>query len=512
VVRIDAIGLACLALPEDQGILFPGGYYLQTGEYKLFELDVSDLEFKRQISAPNGEDVLYVFHHRGTGDYLLFPYNLIRREVQNPIACDGYSLFPDGRMVVLRHVGHEAVRVHPVQVWRTPFCSPEFAASQKGDGSFLSKVGNADLVRGISESFALVARVRHPEPSRERFEDIVSHLTRMVDSFHWIGREECEDLASVLVQIRQNVEQIIDEFEKVLAHKARAEEALTQAKVSQADLEKKTDYQHWKDIDRFMLGMSALRSQRGHLISLREVRYIDLKAIDGLEKKTSELFDAVSKAAVVFLSKNDALAPFGKKLDEILAVGVKAKKVSDLEPTRKGIEDLARGLEVLSETISTLQVDDPTVRTQILEGLSETFGHMNRVRAEINNRKSELGLAEDKAEFAAQFRLFGQATGTALAMSETPEACDTGLSRLMVQLEELEGRFSEHEVFVAELQGKREEVYEAFAAKKQALLDQKQKKVGNLVEASKRVIEGVVRRSRTFKSEDELNAYFAAAR
>jgi hypothetical protein len=163
-VRIDAIGQACVALPEDQGLLFPGGYYLQTGEYKVFDLETKDLELKRQIASPNGEDVLYIFHHRMSGDYLLFPYNLIRREVATPIPCDGYSLFPDGRMVVLRHVGHEAVRVHPVQVWRTPFVSPEFAALQKGDGSFLSKVGNADLVRGISESLALAGRVRHPEP------------------------------------------------------------------------------------------------------------------------------------------------------------------------------------------------------------------------------------------------------------------------------------------------------------------------------------------------------------
>ena len=508
-VRIDAIGQACIALPEDQGILFPGGYYLQTGEYKLFDLDIADLEFERQIPSPNGEDVLYVFHHRERGHYLLFPYNLIRREVATPIACDGYSLFPDGRMVVLRHAA-EPTRVHPVQVWKTPFFSAEFAARQKGDGSYLSKVGNADLVRGISEAFALVGRVRNPDASRQRYEDIVQHVSRMSDAFHWLGNRDAETLGEVLGQIRANVEQIIDEFEKVLALRKRAGEALAEAVAKQAELDKRTDYAHWKDIDRFMLGMSQLRSQRGHLISLREVRYIDLAALDALEKKTAELFDKVSKAAVVYLANNDALAPFGKKLDEVLATGNKAVKVADLEPTRKSIEELAKGLEVLSETIATLQVDDPTVRTQILEGLSETFAHMNRVRAELANRKRSLSEGEDTAEFAAQFRLFGQATGTALAMAETPEACDAGLSRLMVQLEELESRFSEHDGFIADLGKKREEIYEAFAGKKQALLDQKQKKIGNLVEAGKRILEGVQRRARAFKSEDELNAYFAA--
>ncbi len=508
-LRIDAIGQACVALPEDQGILFPGGYYLQTGEHKLFDLDVSDLELERQVHSPNGEDVLYVFLHRARGDYLLFPYNLIRREVQNPIACDGYSLFPDGRMVVLRQAG-EPTRVHPVQVWKTPFFSPEFAARQKGDGSYLSKVGNADLVRGISEALALVARVRHPEATRQRYEDIVQHVTRMADQFHWLGHAECEALLPTLVQIRQNVEQIIDEFEKVLALRRRADEALTEAKRRVAEIAKRMDHAHWKDVDRFMLGMGQLRAERGHLISLREVRYIDVAALEKLEAGVVALFDEVSKGAVRFLAKNDALAPFARRLDEVLALGHKAVKVADLEPTRKSIEELSRGLEVLAETIATLQVDDPTVRTQILEGLSETFAHMNRVRAELENKKRQLAEGEDKAEFAAQFRLFGQATGTALAMADAPEACDAGLSRLMVQLEELESRFSEHDGFVAELQQKREEVYEAFAGKKQALLDQKQKKIGNLVEAGKRILEGVQRRARAFKGEDELNAYFAA--
>ena len=69
-------------------------------------------------------------------------------------AANGYSLFPDGTMAVFRAVT-EATRVHPLQIWRTPFTSAEWAASAPKDGSYLSKVGNADLVRGISDAFSL---------------------------------------------------------------------------------------------------------------------------------------------------------------------------------------------------------------------------------------------------------------------------------------------------------------------------------------------------------------------
>src|SRR5699024_2666117 len=56
VLRLDAIGQSCVQLPEDHGIIFPGGYYLQTGEYKLFDANnvgAKDLKFKRKIVSPN---------------------------------------------------------------------------------------------------------------------------------------------------------------------------------------------------------------------------------------------------------------------------------------------------------------------------------------------------------------------------------------------------------------------------------------------------------------------------
>ena len=37
VLRQDAIAHACIQLPEDHGIIFPGGYYLQNGENKSFD-------------------------------------------------------------------------------------------------------------------------------------------------------------------------------------------------------------------------------------------------------------------------------------------------------------------------------------------------------------------------------------------------------------------------------------------------------------------------------------------
>jgi hypothetical protein len=56
--------------------------------------------------------------------------------------------------------------VHPVQIWQTPFTSMEFAATAPTDDSFLAKVGNADLVRGISDAYTLCNLATAEEPTR----------------------------------------------------------------------------------------------------------------------------------------------------------------------------------------------------------------------------------------------------------------------------------------------------------------------------------------------------------
>jgi hypothetical protein len=213
---------------------------------------------------------------------------------------------------------------------------------------------------------------------------------------------------------------------------------------------------------------------------------------------------------VEFLLRPDALGPLVKALDELLAKSKEVTKTNEMAPLVQKIEETSVGLGVLSEVAANLQVDDPTARTRILEGISEVFGHLNRVRATVENRRKELLGSEGRAEFAAQFKLLTQAVTSSIGMADTPDKCDEQLSRLMVQLEELEAKFSEFDEFVGELTTKREEIYEAFGQKKQQLLDERQRRVQNLWQAADRILQGVDRRARAFKGEDDLNAYFAS--
>mgnify|MGYP001003820958 CR=1 FL=1 len=96
--RLDSIEHACVLLPDDQGIIVSNGYFLQTGECKIFESALSEMVYHSRVQSPNGEDYLFVFYNRLSGDYVLLPYNLIEQKVGTPILCNGFTLFDSGEM------------------------------------------------------------------------------------------------------------------------------------------------------------------------------------------------------------------------------------------------------------------------------------------------------------------------------------------------------------------------------------------------------------------------------
>jgi hypothetical protein len=172
VVRVDAIGQSCLELPEDQGIIFPGGHYVTASQARVVDTDTAGMRFESMVRAPNGEDVLYVFYRADEGVYLLLPYNLITKETGSPVRCNGYSLFEDGTMAVFRaQAGTEPTRVHPFQVWKTPFCTQEHAElrGKITTASYLAKVGNASWCAASATHLPFVSspptRTPRAEPS-----------------------------------------------------------------------------------------------------------------------------------------------------------------------------------------------------------------------------------------------------------------------------------------------------------------------------------------------------------
>ncbi|MEZ5545606.1 MAG: DNA repair ATPase [Lysobacteraceae bacterium] len=509
VQRIDAVGLACIQLPEDHGIVWPGGYLLQNGETRQFDTPVEGMRFKRAIRSPNGEDVLYIFYEPVDGRCALFTYNLIERKLASPIVCHGYARLEDGRMVIFSTESAEPTRVHPMQVWRTPFCFEEYAARQPPGTGFLARIGNAELVRGVSDLLSLARETDSEQVSVQRYTLLVQAARRMFDAHHWIGDAQAGDLAPLLHEIAATGEAVLDEYEKVESIRAQSDRAMRQAQTKQEALLSSLDPDRFERVQDYVAALQSISAQRGHLLTIRDLRYIDTAAIDSMEAALIAAHERIGEATGTYLSDAAALAPLNARLVELDAKAQAAPSVAALREPQQGLAALASDLDLLSELMASLRVDDATQRTKIVEAIAELYARLNQARARAEQRRKQLGSGEQVAQFGAQFTLFGQSIASALSASTDPERCDEQLSRLLIQLEELESQFGEHTQFLDDILQKREELTETFETHKQALLDERQRKAQGVFDAARRILDGLPRRTARFAGSDELNAFFA---
>ena len=510
VVRIDAIGQACVQLPEDHGIIFPGGYYLQSGENKEFGDEAAGMVYERLIKSPNGEDVLYRFYRSDEGKVGLFNYNLIRKEVSTPLYGHGFSFFDNGNAILFTAESEEPSRNHPMQIWQTPFASVDYASKQPESQTFLGKIGNAELVRAISELYSLVRSINEQTATVLLYEKLIADCERLFDSYYWLEEASLKALGSQVKGIRKTASLVLDEFEKVESIRSKANEAIRKAELEQKRLFSEIRKFDWKSPADFISALDQIRSHRGHLVTIKELRYINHARIAELDEELEKEQKNLSGKTVYFLSQENAFSEYTLRIIELQEFIPSIETVATLTPVLDELEKMSAGLDLLTEMLGTLKVDDATVRTQILESISEVYGKLNQTKAHARNHNKSLGSAEAVSEFAAQFTLFSQSITNALGLSTTPENCDEQLTRLLAQLEELESSFSEHDEFLADILSKREEVYESFESHKQALLDERQRRIHNLSNAADRILDGVTRRSERFKDTDEINTFFAS--
>ncbi|MFF8957833.1 DNA repair ATPase [Streptomyces sp. NPDC014894] len=509
VTRIDAIGQSCRRLPGDEGVVFPGGYCLAaTDTVKTFEADTEGLEFARAVRSPGGEDTLFVFRSRTGGRGLLLPYSTIREEVAAPIPCLGHALFDDGTLMVLRETGPEPSRAHQTQLWSTPYVSEDLPAPA-GDGP-LARIGNADLVRGVADCLAIARQARETTPAAEVYETLVAACVRAADRHHWLGDPEAGDLRTPLAELRATAARVLEEFATVQSLTRRAADALADAGQDIERLIRRVRGEAPATAEEWIGRIGELRARQGRLLTLRETRYIDAGAVEALAAGVADAVAATARRAVAFLRREDSLAGYHEEIGALAAETGSVTTVADAGRLGERLEERSAGLRALSEAVTGLDIADTTVRTDVLERIAEVLGAVNRARAGLTARRRELLDREGRASFAAEFALLGQSVTGALAAADTPESCDSQLSSLLLQLEELESRFAEHDAFLAEIGEKRTEVYEAFSARRQTLGDARARRADRLAESALRVLDAVARRASVLESADAVHAHFAS--
>ena len=507
-MRLDSVQDACILLPDDHGLIFSNGYYLQDGEHKTFEHDLTGMLFERTIAAPNGEDFLYVFYNRDCGTYVLLHYNLIEQRVSTPLICNGWTFFEAGELLCFKTQG-EAQKHHAIQLWQTPYVGADYVPPVQND-TYLNRIGNRDIVRGMAECHEVLKLIHKEDSYSNLYSDLVKQSGEIVDSYFWLTAAETFNLAETLLEVKAAAAAAVDEFDKVVRVRRNTLEQTQQAEADAREILGRIRNRRFEGIEEFVTSLADLRSIRGNIISLRELRYVDLSLVETLETDVSEQTEKLSRRCVKFLLQPESLQLYEQRVAQQQGRIEGLDREADARALGEEIASSAADLEMLIEIVSNLKIDDATHRTTIIDNVSTIFSTINTARAVLKKKRRELASVEGVAEFNSQMKLLNQGVVNYLDLCDAPEKCDEYLTKLMVQLEELEGRFAEFDDFLLQLTDKREEVYNAFESRRLQLVEARNKRANALVNAADRVLKGIQSRLQSFETVNDINGYFAS--
>ena len=506
VQRADAIGRNCHLLPEGQGVVFPGGYHLQNGETKVFSTDATGFGFQAVHRSPNGEDILYVYR-RASGEFLLCAYNVVTRTMDTPISSHGYALFDDGVIVCLRGAP-EPQRIHTINVYTSPFCTPDNYTPSVPSDSFFGRTGNPELVRVLGETISLARDAADPQFNQAIFEALVARSTTLLDGYGWLNQPEAHGVGALLGELRKTSGSVLDEFASVVSAKKEAADRLSDATRVVNDLAADSELPI-RDAPAFIDKLAAARQALGVLSSLSEVRQMDHVALEALKALAQAVYDKLATRAIEFLDTDHSLDSITKSYDDAEREGAVAVTASLVNEQMKLVDEAGDRVVLLTDVVGGLEVEDPTRKTSVLGRLADALAKRNAVRATLDLRAISLRSAEAEAGFAAAMAVLSQRATASIAAAADAAACDSALASLSAELENAELRYGDVPAFADAIDTRRSELSTAFNQRRDALAAERTHKIDRLAQSAQRILVTVTTRASALAGRAEIDAFFA---
>ena len=508
VINLPSLNESAILLPDNQGVIFFNGYYLQNGTHKVFDIELENVNFLRKIASPNGEDYLYIFNHPETNTFILMSYNIIQQTVETPIVCNGFTIFKDGSLIYFR-TEPEATRHHQVQIWETPYMAVLKENTDRKDDP-LYKVGNKQIVQAMAEAQEVVSLINKEDSYEGLYEDILKKSTSLVDAYFWIHDDSLQNLGQPLQQIQDVANTAIDEFVKVQAQRKHATELLDISEKKLENLTFKINSTIVETLDQLVTQLADARRLQGELIDLKNIRYIDIEKVDELLENLSEIAKDLSEKTIAFLLRDEALFPYEEKVLNQKQKVEEITKVFDARTIEETNSNIADELELLIDILNSLKIEDATQTTKIIEKISLIFASLNEVRAQLTRKLNTLKNSEAIAEFSAQLTLLEQSVTNYLELSVSAEKVDEYYTKILVQLEELESKFSEFDDFALKIADKRDEIIKAFHTRREQIVTQVNKRTSSLEQIGLRVLKNIENKSKTFNTREDIFSFYAS--
>lgn len=507
VVRMDSLKDTCILLPGNHGIIFPKGYYLQSGEYKEFDIPTEGCVFEKMINASNGEDYQFIFYDIESGIYLIYTYNIIEQSIEAPILCSGYSHFNNGEMIVFKPED-EPRKNHMLQIWQTPYVGKNYVKERKND-SILYNIGNKDIVNCMADCMVVYKLIQKGESYQSIYIDIMKESEQIIDSYFWLDKKEAYGLKEILLRIKETSSFAIGEFEKVVRIKNSTKKQIGEVTKKSEKLLTRLNYGTYDSVHEYVKVLADIRRLRGKIISLRDLRYTDLELVDSLDSSIKDKNEEFSNKCVRFLIQPDGLKIYSDRVYELQTEIDKVCKSNEGKELIERMDETSRDLELLIDIVGNFNIEDPTMTTEIIEKISSLFSLLNNAKARVRTRVQEFAKEEMSTQFTSQMKLLSQSVINYIEISDTVDKCEEYLNKVMVLIQELEGKFAEFDEYVVKLSEKREELYDAFTNKKQFIVDNQNKRIDGLYKSSERIIAGISNRLDGFNTAEEINGYLA---
>ncbi|QKW18181.1 DNA repair ATPase [Kitasatospora sp. NA04385] len=510
VTRIDALGQACLRLPGDQGLAFPGGYALADGRVRVFDQPAAGLLHDRTVRSPNGEDVLYAFRDPADGRTLLMPYNSVRQEAAAPLPCRAHALLDDGTLLLFGATDGPA-RLHPVQTWHTPFADELHAAARPVGHGPLARIGNADLVRGIADCLALARQAAAPAPGADDYRTVLAAARRTADRHHWLADPDTGDLHRALAAIRDSARQALAAHESVAGLAADTARTVEATATRTTTLLRLTRGESPATAEAWVTALAELRRAQGEVESLRELHHVDTDRVDRLAADLADGLTDAATRAVDHLAAPDAFTHQRDLAADLVARSEALTASPQAEPLHEEATAQTAALQTVADLVTTLDLADAATRTGILDRLADVLGLLNRARTTLTARRRALRTRESAAEFAAESALLAQATAAALAAADTPQSCDDQLARLLLRIEQLDARFADADPALADrLAARRTEIHTTLTTRRQNLVDERVRRAERLAASADRILAALRRHLAALDSPRDIDTALAS--
>lgn len=509
IIKTENFEYSLQELPENNGIIFANGFYLNDGQYKQFSFDL-DANKHENYKSPNGEDYLFVFYSRRNNNYIIYNYNLVSKEMTPPVIAKGVTLLDNGGLIVLKE-SEELSTVHYIQIWRSPYFSDNYYNEllKNTKETRISKIGNNEIVKAIGSINSIINFIANKEISVPVYNTIINMIETTVDTYHWLNEFNDIKVVPTLHEVKDTAQQVINEYQKVEELKAFAKNKITKAKenfeeINRVSRTKTNELNHMLDV------LVNIKAFIGQTFILKEDRYIDAAIIDSLLETAEKRRIEINNIIIELLDKPETYSALTTAIKEIGQDIDTENSYKNIKELNIKINHITKNLSILNQEINSLDFEDNSLLAEILEKIASVFAIVNQVKSRGKQKEQDLAFEEAKIEFASHSKLLEQTLKNSLNNAETLDKTEDEYAKVLALLQEQEARFSEFNTdeFTLTISKQREDILSAFGSHKQKLRAELQKKTENLVNAIKVSLRSIQNKVGQAETVNEVSSIF----